>query len=392
MCLQLLLGPVLAYNGLDTYQIGFYKMQIPEQEYFLYVIPAVIMFIFGLHFKAGTFLGETVDVEQIEQYLIKNRQLPFILIIIGFISSITGSFFSNDFAFVFFLLGGFKFIGVFLLMFSQHTLKPVYLILVYASIIASSIVNAMFHDLLIWLIFLGMIFAIKYQPSRFLKSIFVISFIALAVFIQIIKPDYRKSTWKQGEEAGVMTLEKTINQRQELTGFFDSKQLAQSNVRINQGAIITNIMRNVPEHVPYANGTELLEVLEASILPRIIAPDKLNAGDRDFFMKWSGMVISSNTSMGLSSVGDAYVNFGIIGGCFFMFFYGWLFNATLKIFANYKSQFPILILFVCLVFYYPIRPDCELHTILGHLFKSCFLIFLMCSFWKNELRFKASSN
>ncbi len=392
MCLQLLLGPVLAYNGLDNYQTGFYKMQIPEQEYFMYVLPAVVMFILGLHFKAGFFDGETVDIESVEKYVKGHPKLPFLLIIVGFCSSIFGSFFSNDFAFVFFLVGGFKFIGVFLLMFSDYKLKPIYLIVVYASIIASSIMNAMFHDLLIWLIFLGTIFAIRYKPSGLFKTTIVIAFVLFAVFIQIIKPDYRKSTWKQGEEAGVETLEKTISQRQEKTGFFDFNQLAQSNLRINQGAIITNIMRNVPEHIPFSNGTELMQVLEASILPRIVAPDKLNAGDRDFFMKWSGMVISSNTSMGLSSVGDAYVNFGIIGGCIFMFFYGLLFNTTLKQFNKYKKEFPLLILFICLVFYYPIRPDCELHTILGHLFKSCFLIFVMFKIWKHDLMVKFSAN
>ncbi len=392
MCLQLLLGPVLAYNGLDSFQTGFYRMQISEQEYFMYVIPAVLFFIFGLHYKANDFSGEKLDTESLQQYLKNHPQLPFLLIIIGFISSIAGTFFSNDLAFVFFVLGGFKFIGVFLLIFSQNKLKPLYLLLVYFSVISTSVINAMFHDLLIWLIFLGVIFSIRYQLSKKVKIILSGSFILLSILIQIIKPDYRKSTWKQGQEAGVETLEKTIYLRKEKTGFFDLNLLAQSNVRINQGAIITNIMRNVPDHIPYANGTQLLQVLEASILPRILVPDKLNSGDRDFFMKWSGMVISSNTSMGLSSIGDAYVNFGVIGGCIFMFFYGLLFNTTLKIFGKYKSRYPVIILFVCLVFYYPVRPDCELHTILGHLFKSCFLIFLIFRIWKQDLYLKPSSN
>lgn len=387
MCLQLLLGPVLAYNGLDEFQTGYYKMQIPEYTYFMYVLPAVILFIVGLHIRAGEFEGECIDKVKLSLFVNENKNVSFIFIIVGFVSTIVSSYFSSDLAFVFYLLGGFKFIGVFLLFFSNQKLKPLYLIIVYASIIISSIASAMFHDLLIWLIFLSTIYALRYKPSKWLKLIFSFIFLILAVSIQLIKSDYRKSTWKEGNEAGFETLEKTINKKQRKNTLFDINQLAKSNLRINQGAIITNIMRNVPENLAFSNGAELFEIIEAAILPRIIAPHKLEAGDRDFFMKWSGMVISTNTSMGLSSVGDGYVNFGVIGGIIFMFFYGMLFSEILKLFAKYSKNYPLLILFTCLVFYYPIRPDCELQTILGHLFKSCFLLFIIFKIWNRKLRF-----
>jgi len=362
-------------------------MQVPESVYFMYVLPAVILFILGLHIRAGKFEGECIDKEKLSLYLNKNKNIPIIFIVVGFVSSIVSTYFSSDLAFVFYLLGGFKFVGVFLIFFSEYTFKPVYLIIVYASIIISSIATAMFHDLLIWLIFLSTIYAIRYKPSKWLKILFSFTFLILAISIQLIKSDYRKSTWKEGDEAGIETLEKTINKKQRKNNFFDINQLAKSNLRINQGAIITNIMRNVPENLAFSNGSALFEIIEAAILPRIIAPNKLEAGDRDFFMKWSGMVISNNTSMGLSSVGDGYVNFGVIGGILFMFFYGMLFSEILKLFAKYSKSFPLLILFTCLVFYYPIRPDCELQTILGHLFKSCFLLFIVFKIWDRKLRY-----
>src|SRR5687767_6982833 len=61
MCLQMLIGPLLAYNGLDKFQIGYYKMQIPESEYFSYVLPAVVAFIAGLHIIAGRLKGELIN-------------------------------------------------------------------------------------------------------------------------------------------------------------------------------------------------------------------------------------------------------------------------------------------------------------------------------------------
>ena len=386
MCLQMFIGPTLAYNGLDKYQRGFLKMQIPEDQYFLYVIPAVICFIVGLHIRAGMLEGEVVDQEKIKRFVKENPKLPFVFIGIGFVSSFVSGLFGAELGFVFTLLACFKFIGTFLFILSGTKLRPFFLFMVYGSVIASSLGSAMFHDLLTWLIFLGAVFALKYKPSVQVKGIFTFGFIILALMIQLIKGDYREATWKEGEEGGIETLQKTMNASQEKNSFINEEKLGGSNVRINQGFIITNIMANIPARMPFAKGEELAQILEAAIMPRILAPNKLNAGDREFFMKWSGMRIAAGTSMGLSSVGDAYINFGMVGGSIFMLLYGMFFSEVLKAFNHFGKSFPVLILFTSLVFYYPIRPDCELQTILGHLIKSCFLIFVMIQIWKYKFK------
>lgn len=386
MCLQMFIGPTLAYNGLDVYQRGFLKMQIPYTEYFAYVIPAVILFILGLHIRAGLLEGEVVRVDRIKKFVQRNQNLPYIFVGVGFVSSLVVSFFRSDLAFVFYLLSGFKFIGAFLIILGTERLKPLVLVAVYGSVILSSLSNAMFHDLLTWLIFLGAVFSIKYKPTVKTKGIFATFFLVLATFIQMIKGDYRDATWTGGQEAGLETLQKTIEKSQEKETFFNMEKLGASNVRINQGFIITNIMKNIPDKEPFANGEELLMILESAILPRILAPNKLNAGDREFFMKYSGMRIARGTSMGLSSVGDGYINFGLYGGCVFMFFYGMFFSEVLRLFHRFSYTYPVLILFTSLAFYYPIRPDCELQTILGHLIKACFLIILILQIWNHRFR------
>jgi hypothetical protein len=218
----------------------------------------------------------------------------------------------------------------------------------------------------------------------------VILLVLIAITIQLVKGDYREATWKKDEEGGAEIFQKTMKEKNENAGIFNLDNLAKSNVRMNQGYIVTHIMRTVPTMVPYENGAELKLILESAFLPRFLAPNKLNAGDRVIFTKYTNMPIASGTSMGLSSMGDAYINFGLEGGCIFMFLFGALFNLVLTKFNDYSTYFPILILFSCLVFYYPIRPDCELQTILGHLVKSCFLIFLMLKIWKQKFLFKES--
>jgi hypothetical protein len=113
MCIQFFIGPTLAYNGLDQYQYFMYRMRIPEMEYFSYAIPAVLAFIVGLHVFAGNLNGEVVDEKRIRYFVRNNPKLPYAFIIIGFFASIVSSFFSSDLGFVFYLLGSFKFIGLF---------------------------------------------------------------------------------------------------------------------------------------------------------------------------------------------------------------------------------------------------------------------------------------
>lgn len=381
MCVQFFMGPALAYNGLEQYAYFMYQMRVPAVEYFSYALPAVCAFIFGLHLFAGNLDGEVVDKKRIKTFVQNNLKLPYIFIVLGFLSSVLSTFFSSEFGFVFYLLGSFKFIGLFLLILGSEQLKPVPMALVIGSIVTSSLGSGMFHDLLTWTIFTAAVFAIKYKLSFNLKVIGAVSFILLALSIQLLKGSFRNAIG-QGQEGNFETLANVYETENENKGFFNYEDIASANTRINQGWIITNIMVTVPEKEPYSNGKELLQLLEAAILPRIFAPDKLRAGDREILYKYSGIRTGLGTSMALSSVGDAYINFGAWGGWVFMFVMGLVYSFILSKFKKYSNDYPILILFTALSFYYPIRPDCELQTIWGHLIKSLFVIFVMIQFWK----------
>ena len=386
MCVQFFIGPAFAFNGLDQYQGAIYRMKVSEVTYFSYAIPAVMCFITGLHLAAKNLAGEIVNEKGIVFFVEKNPKLPYLFIAIGFIASIVSSFFGSDLAFLFYLLGNLKFIGLFLLILGFKEIKIAPLLLVIGSIVSSSLGEGMFHDLLTWIIFTGSIMAIKYKIGFNTKLVGCVAFILLAVTIQVLKGAYRSATGAGGEEGGIETASKVFEKQNEQHSIFSFENIAPSNVRINQGFIITNIMKTVPERIPFSEGEEMYQIMEAAIMPRILAPNKLTAGDRSIFTKYSGIQLRAGTSMGLSSLGDAYVNYGVFGGCFFMFLLGLLYSWVLNVFFDKSKKYPILILFVALVFYYPIRPDCELQTILGHLVKSCFLIAVLMSSFKDVFR------
>lgn len=388
MSLQMLVGPAFAYNGLDQYMYFKYRMQVPEESYFAYAIPAVILFILGLH-SSGALKGERVNEKAVSDYVKVNPQIPYVFIVIGFLSSFISGFFGSELANVFYILAGFKFIGLFLLLLSGSQLKLLPLVLVIGSIVVSSLQAAMFHDLLTWLFFVLAVLALKYKPSIKIKALFTIGLLVLVLIIQQLKGVYRSST--TANNRGLDQFEQAYTTAESKGGVFDMNSIAQSNVRINQGFIVTNAMAWVPAKVPFAAGDELYKVLEAAFLPRIIAPDKLKAGDNSLVYEYTGVVVRAGTSMSMSAMGDFYVNFGVFGACICMFLLGWLFNQVLNGFQKFSRDFPIILVFTPLVFYYPIRPDTALQTSLGHLVKSCFLLYMMILFWRKDLNKNAIS-
>ena len=382
MCLQFLMGPTFAYAGLDYYQISTSRMQVDESVYFSYVIPAMICSLIGLHWGAGKFEGEIINRKAIENYLEEKPMLPYYALAIGFLASFASQFFSALFGNVFYLLTQLRYIGLFLIILSKRQVNYYVLALVFGSVIASSLAQGMFHDLLTWILFTSAVFLKKYKFSNVQKFFGIVGFIALALIIQQMKSSFRTAIATEG--GGLETFTNVFESKQEEGSFFNYEKIAASNLRINQGYIITYILKRVPQEVEFSRGEALYKVLEAAFLPRIIAPNKLQAGEKKMFHTYTGIMLSDSTSMGLSSLGDAYANFGVVGGCIFLFLLALFYNKIIVKIGRISKYYPILVLFTPMFFIYTIRPDCELQTSLGHLIKSLFLIGFILLVWKSE--------
>ena len=163
-CLQFLVGPTFAYNGLDEFMYFKYRMQVPEEVYLTYAIPAVSLFILGLH-SSGQLKGEKINEQAVRDYVSSNPDIPYIFIVIGFLSSVISGFFGSELANVFYIMSGFKFVGLFMLLLGGQQLKWLPMVLVVGSIVSSSLKAAMFHDLLTWLVFVLAVLAIRYKPN-----------------------------------------------------------------------------------------------------------------------------------------------------------------------------------------------------------------------------------
>jgi hypothetical protein len=113
--------------------------------------------------------------------------------------------------------------------------------------------------------------------------------------------------------------------------------------------------------------------LEAAILPRFLAPNKLSSGNKEIFNKFSGHTINEGTSMGLGIFADGYIAYGAWGVYIFGFVLGLLFSLTFKLVERCTKISPFYVLMLLPLLNYAVRPDCELQTTITHLFKGILL-------------------
>ena len=382
--LQFLFGPALSYNGFDEYTIESYRMKINSESYFTFIIPLFIIFPMGfsVFFKPNIFKPNN---KNLNTWLKFNPNIPYVFIVIGFISPFLIDYIPSSLSVIGYLLESFKFIGIFILILSNQKIKPFLLSGIYVGILISSFIGGMFHDLLIWIIVLGLILSIRYKPSLGMKIIAIFVFAIFASFIQSLKGGLREATWGSNEKVSIDLIE-NINKENisENTGFFTMKNLGPQVNRINQGWILASSIDHVPANESHTYGKLTTQYIYSALMPRILAPTKLRSGDQEVFNKYSGHYLTDATSMGLGLFTDAYIEFGQYGAIIYILLWGIMYGFVLKKFLFYSEKYPILILFSILAFVYPMRPDCDTQTVLGHLFKTIMLLAVIFTFFKKS--------
>jgi hypothetical protein len=373
--LQWIIGPVLKYNF--SPDDIFYYMAVPEETYIAFAFPASLFFIVGMYFPG---LYKKMDagyhIKKVHQLLKEYPNIDLILVGGGVIAAIAEDFVPVAVKFFVFLLGGARFIGLFFLVLSSRKFKWQIFAAVLFWLFIDTLRHAIFHELLLWLVFLFIILAFLYQFRTKQKLLFLVPIIILAILIQSLKFYFRAEFGQYAgsfDKAGLFT-EMVTKELQ--TG---EKTLSSSNFdaaidRINQGWIVARIMRYTPYYEPFAEGETILTGIEASLVPRFLNPNKPKAGGRDNFERFTGKKISDNTSMGLSPLGEAYANFGVNGGIFFMFMLGLFYNFYMFMIFRLSSKYPSLILWLPLLFLQVVKAETDFVVVLNHLVKASMVV------------------
>jgi len=376
--LQWIIGPLLKYY-LSPDDI-FYYMAVPEEEYISFAFPASLFFIIGLYFP-GLYkrLDSDYHIKMTHQLLKKYPNIDLILVGVGVIAGIAEDFVPISIRFFVFLLGGARFVGLFFLVLNDRKFKWQIFVAVLFWLFIETVRDAIFHELLLWLIFLFIILAFLYRFRTKQKLFFLIPLIVLAVLIQSLKFYFRAELGSyvgSFDRAGLFT-EMVTKELQSGDKTFSYGNFDAAIDRINQGWIVARIMRYTPYYEPFANGETIVDGIEASLVPRFLNPNKAQAGGRDNFERFTGKKLSDNTSMGLSPLGEAYANFGINGGIFFMFMLGLFYNFYMFILLRMTSRFPSLILWLPLLFLQVVKAETDFVVVLNHLVKATVVVGLI---------------
>lgn len=376
--LQWIVGPVMAYNILPYDEL--YYMAVDEETYMNYVVPACAALVLGLYFP---FSDERIindeDIQKIKDFISDKQYLGYLIAAIGLAAGFAGKFLPKSLSFLFFLLSGMQFVGVYIILFTKSKLKWAAFAAVMGLVIFQAVLMGMFGELVLWMMFslLVVAFVLKIpMPGK----IAILSFgFVLVMVIQSTKEEYRMATWYSDSDLSNQEIYKNVimSRLENPSVLFETSAMQNIGARLNQGWIIARIIEHMPEKYPFVKGETIETAIYAGLLPRVLAPTKAKAGGRANFERFTGTELPETTSMDISLVGEGYANYGKVGGIVFLFFIGVFYNLIIiKIIALSKT-YPTLILWLPILFFQVIKAETDFATVFNHFTKAALVAFIV---------------
>jgi len=386
---QLLIMPIIVYRVYNDDKLVaalFYNMQTPEEQYFGYILPAIILMIFGIQIPLFRYGSKSLQIKKsisnCRIFLKGKSNIGIIMMVIGLSTGILEPFMPTALKYVVYLFSKLLFVGIFYVLFSEVKNKRFYITLGVVALLFQTILQGMFGELVYTLI-LGLLLILLGKRIAFKNKIIlaVIGFFFVLI-LQTIKGEYRAYAWKGESQNGKTNTEiffSLIYDRiSNPLAFIDKENMFPVVTRFNQGLIQDKVMNYVPAIRPYAGGSTIINSLFGSFVPRFLWPEKPNAGGKWNMEYFTGLIIEGY-SMNIGPFGEAYGNFGTNGGIIFMFFYGLFFNIVLYIIIQIAKNRPTIILWFPVLFLNSIQIETDILMTVNALVKNC--IFAALCFW-----------
>ncbi len=384
---QCMLMPSIVYHvyNEDAMVIALrYDMGVTAEAYYGFMFPAIIAMIIGI--KLPELLQSSYQqkflkaVRDLKQYLVGRGNLGILMIIIGVVSGLMQVFIPGDLKYVAYLFTKLLYVGILYTYFSDSKQRKWYLIGGVMAILAQSIAQGMFGEL-VYTLALGVILILLGRKVKgILKYSITIVGLIFVLVLQSIKSDFRDVAWRgkgdQGNTEAFFSL--FVDRLANPVQFFDLRLMFPTVNRFNQGMIVGKVMVHVPKVEPYAEGETIFTSLAASFVPRILWPNKPIAGGHLNMERFTGFTIEGY-SMNVSPMGEAYGNFGVQGGIIFMFLYGLFFSIVIFLLLKVIRKRPTLILWFPVLFLNSIQIETDILMCVNSLLKN--LIFIGFCYW-----------
>lgn len=373
---QWILGPIIAYHEDEPYYK--YGMYIAQTEYMSYVVPALFAFVFSLAWIAPRITIARLQKQIFSSGVISDKVIVGLLLL-GFSAEYSAIFVPDDIAFIFFLLSQFKYIAAMYIIVYRWRFRWQLMGSLLLLEAISSAETGMFHDLILWSTIVLTYFCYDFRLKVPTKIAILVASVGLLVGLQTVKVEYRNILRDSPEAAGLITLASAI--RKAATSGNDAETVTDNTVRLNQGWIISAVMANTPINAPFANGETIIDAIRDSFLPRFLI-DKREAVVSNNFRRFTGLEVGTNTSFGISLVGEGWANFGYFGVAL-MLGWGVTLGLVMKYIAWRSIAQPTFALWTPLMFLYAVKAETELLVTLNHMVKAgIFVILIYIFMWK----------
>jgi hypothetical protein len=367
-CLNYLTAPAITY--IQPEELVTYGMKIPRDEYFILALPGFICFTIGMYIIPSQIFK--VNYKQINKSTVVNKDFLKKVAIYGLLLRLFSSVFPGELGFIFYLLSMVRFVAAFALL-SIYSRLWYYSAIVLLMELAFAFVAGMFHDAIMWVIFFSLFYIYAIKPTLQLKLIGTAFLLILILLIQAVKSSYREIAWQDESKRNLLTASTIASEKATSDVLLGDENLLSTLNRGNQAWIFASTVDNMDLTKNFQGLTNVNRYLEAAILPRFLAPNKLKSGEKEIFNEFSGHVLNEGTSMGLGIFADGYIAFGALGVYIFGFALGLIFALTFKLVERWSKISPFYVLLLLPLLNYAVRPDCELQTTINHLFKGILL-------------------
>jgi hypothetical protein len=336
-------------------------MQVPEQDYFGYALPALILFCFILSFPlssrkyedSGEFLFQHID--RIKAYLKKNPHVGATIMIVGAAELLFGGIFPGSLRFFFDIFFFSSFSGLLMVFLGNNKTYKTFLIPAFAFLLLfKAVESSMFTVIAYMSIAMASFYLIGNKTGIIKKIVFFIVGCFFMLVLQNSKMAYRKVIKTSGNNSAQLSTFLNIVQEQ----FFISENFFQVNefypvfIRLNQGFNVSQVMKRIPTAQDFDGGTMIQKSILASITPRFLWPDKPMAGGHFNMKYYAGLtIIFGSYSTNVGPLGEAYGAYGVFGGiltmCALAFYIRFAYFKVWRI----SLKYPIMILWLPVIFY-----------------------------------------
>ncbi len=381
---QWLLGPALAYSF--DLQTEKYQMYVSSAEYFLFMIPSVILLIVGM-----VWFSPSLQLEGIRRSLFNARRIPnntiYLIFFGGFLADFLNNFAPSALGFAFFIGSQFKFVAISYMIILRIPWRWWALALAFMSLASTSLETGLFHNFALWSALILSFIAYDLRLGNLAKFAIIFAMVISITQLQATKSEYRRLIQFNPSIASTETFSRVFFDIDTFSSIVTGGDILKSlNARLNQGWIISAVMRHTPSVQPFENGATVFLAFRDSLVPRFLV-EKRRVEVSEAFRKYTGLEVGRWTSFGISVVGEAWVNFGILGSVF-MGFFGALYGYILRFMSWRSLKYPSFILWAPLIFLQAIKAETELLILLNHLTKSMILIYALYWFSYRVLRFR----